>query len=188
MVMELTRTKTFTLAEFKAMPDDGGLYELIRGEISELAVPNPKHGVVVSNLARHIGNYLVENPLGQDFTMSNFNILPQENTSRVPDFAFISQDRLPDDIDDARDIIPDLAVEVISPSETVENIQQKVDEYQRAGVKLIWSIYIIGKYVLVRKLNEPRIVLLNLDDELDGENIIPGFKLKVSKLFEFKGS
>jgi Uma2 family endonuclease len=184
--MELTRPKTYTFAEFKELEDDGKLYELVRGELIEMAGPSPRHGVVVSNLARHIGNFLADKPIGQDFTMCSFSILPAENTARVPDLSFISKERLPEDLDEAGEIVPDLVVEIISPSETSEKIQEKVEEYQRAGVKLIWSIYIDGKFVLVRHLENPNITLLNLGDDLEGENIIPGFKLKVSELFKLK--
>jgi Uma2 family endonuclease len=63
-------------------------------------------------------------------------------------------------------------------------MQNKVDAYLQAGVRLIWSIYMVQKFVAVYRLNDPNIKFLNLNDELDGEDLIPGFKLKVNKLFE----
>lgn len=83
--------------------------------------------------------------------------------------------------------IPDIVAEVNSPSDTTESIADKIEVYQKAGVPLIWSIYLLAKFVRVyyRQANgsyKPDTV--DLDDELDDKEVLPGFKLKVNRLFE----
>ncbi len=63
-------------------------------------------------------------------------------------------------------------------------IADKIEVYQRLGVKLVWSVYILAKYIMVNSQTSPRRIFLEHKDALDGEDVIPGFKLPVKALFE----
>jgi Uma2 family endonuclease len=132
------------------------------------------------------------------FTMEDFEKLPDDGNNYelikgeldrknapIPDVAFIQSGRSVN-IDELKGFpgAPDLAIEVISPSDTTERIHNKITLYRRFGVRLVWSIYILDKYVLVYNLDDPDVKLLNLKDELDGGDVAPKFNLNVGKLFE----
>jgi len=89
-------------------------------------------------------------------------------------------------LDEEINLAPDLAVEVVSKNDKIYEADDKVKQYQAAGVSLIWIVRPRLKVVEVYRLPEGPIArILGLEDELNGENILPGFKLLVSKLFNF---
>lgn len=85
---------------------------------------------------------------------------------------------------DILEVAPDLVVEVNSPSDTEERMEKKLKAYQEAGVKLIWSVHMLRKYVLVYYGAEPMPSLVTIDGELEGENVLPGFRLPVKNIFK----
>jgi Uma2 family endonuclease len=104
---------------------------------------------------------------------------------RKPDVSFVRFGRLPDDkIPTGRmHLAPDLAVEVISPTEKAEDVETKLDEYLRAGVRLVWVLYIPTKNVWAYKLDGTA-KLYRATDTLPGEDVLPGFAVPVAELFE----
>ncbi len=181
-----SKKKTYTLEQFMALPDNGKKYELVDGELVEMQGPSGDHARVVRKLIKFLERYLDPNPLGETFPGAAFVLDPAtRKNARLPDVGFVSAERLVGlDLSSAIPVPPDLAIEVISSSERVDKIQDKIEAYQRAGVRLIWSIYLPGRYVHIHRLGDPNIRLLNLIDELDGEDLIPGFRLPVRTLFE----
>src|SRR5207302_1787339 len=103
---------------------------------------------------------------------------------RMPDAAFVSAGRLPEDgtPDGYIKIAPDIAVEVISPNEEYEEVEEKVAEYRSAGVKLIWVISPKSKTVLIRRL-DGTCTEVGEAGTLSGENVLPGFTCTVAELF-----
>lgn len=104
---------------------------------------------------------------------------------RVPDLSFISwkrlgADELPDD--PLPDLAPDLAVEVISKANTAREMDRKVNEYFRAGVRLVWLINPRKRIVEVFTSPEDKVVLGN-GDQLDGGKVLPGFSVSLRELF-----
>ncbi len=186
--------KLYTVEEFLNLEwddDDDGDYELIRGEI----VAKPKsgrcgeHGEIISRLSYYLEAYAGagagdEKP-GWFFTSASSNLGRPAGSSYVePDYCFVLTERISEKFSGAIPVAPDLVVEVNSPSDTTQKIYNKLEAYKEAGVRLVWSIYMLNKYVVVYRLNDPDAKLLNFNDELDGEDVIPGFTLKVRKLFE----
>ena len=96
---------------------------------------------------------------------------------RKPDVSFIRKGRLPGDAIPKGwvKIAPDLAVEVISPNDTAEDLEEKLEDYQKAGVPLVWVIYPERRMARVFRQGSPPVVL-GEDDELSGEDVIPGFR------------
>jgi Uma2 family endonuclease len=107
-----------------------------------------------------------------------------EPTVRSPDIAFVRKDRIPKEEEQEGfwTLAPDLVVEIISPSETAETIQEKVWDYLLAGTGLIWLVYPKLKMV-VEYHSDRQIRQLGIEDHLEGGEIIPGFRHPMKKLF-----
>jgi len=102
----------------------------------------------------------------------------------VPDVAFVSADRIPPPAEESGfwSLAPDIAIEIISPSETANAVQDKVQDYLIAGVRLIWLVYPATKTV-VEYQSATRIRQLSIDDSLTGGEVIPGFNYPLKDLF-----
>jgi len=171
-----------------APPDGDVLYEVVNGEIRELPPMSTLSGLVASVLAQHLGTFASQHKLGLVVVEMLFRLTTDGQRQRRPDVAFVAYDRLPDPIfstDDppAWDVVPNLAVEVISPSNTAVEIVEKIQEYLDAGVQLVWVIYPGQRRVHVYEPPATSRVLLERD-ELDGGIVLPGFRLGVAALFE----
>ena len=114
--------------------------------------------------------------------------LPEDaNRKRRPDVAFVSVDRWPLDrpmspTEEAWDVVPDLAVEVASPTDLAEFLLRKVAEYFRAGVRLVWVVYPLTRCIHVYQ-SWNRIQVVTESDTLDGGTVLPGFRLALDRLF-----
>jgi Uma2 family endonuclease len=107
---------------------------------------------------------------------------------RRPDIAFVSFERWASDRpmssrDNAWDVVPDLAVEVISPTDLAQQLLQKVLEYFQAGVRLVWVVYPEQRQIYSYE-SPTQIRVLTVDDTLDGGEVLPGFQLPLNKLFD----
>ncbi len=105
-------------------------------------------------------------------------------TVRIPDLSFVRAERLPPEDAWAKflELAPDLAVEVVSPSDSANEVQEKVNEYLDAGVKLIWVVFPIQRTVTVYAADRAAHVLYE-EDSLDGGDVLPGFTLSVADVF-----
>jgi Uma2 family endonuclease len=179
-------TKTWTDEEFMALPDDGHHYEIINGELIDMGNSGALHGYVCSTLMILLGGYVRQHNLGAMLDSSTAFKMKNGN-KRSPDIAFFAKERLqgiavlPSGYLEGA---PDLAVEVLSPGNTVEEIDDKLTEYFENGSRLVWVINPTQHYVLVyRSAHEPD-RLLKEKDSLDGEEVIPGFTLAIADLFQ----
>lgn len=105
---------------------------------------------------------------------------------RIPDVAFVSFDRLPNRKSPGvpiPDLVPDLAVEVLSDSNTLREMENKLQEYFTAGTKLVWYVDIKTQSVEVYT-SPTQLTRLSGGDILRGGEVLPGFEIAVSKLFE----
>jgi Uma2 family endonuclease len=179
-----------TTEELLALPDDGVERYLIRGQLRELPMTkrNRWHSRVEARLAQLLGNWLDQQPQprGEVFSGEAGFILSHDPDSTVGiDVAYISPDlaaRHPKDTD-LIDGVPTLAVEVFSPSTTIKEIEEKVDEYLAARVPLIWLVDSHRRTVQVLRPDaEPE--LFNVTQELSGEPHLPGFRVAVARIFE----
>ena len=112
---------------------------------------------------------------------------PAADLQRRPDVAFVSYERWARDrkvnSEDGWDVIPDLAIEVISPSNTAEHVNKKIGEYFKAKVRRVWVVYPIDRLIYIYE-SRKKVVILDISDELDGGDILPGFRLSLAELFE----
>jgi Uma2 family endonuclease len=164
----------------------GGHYELIYGALRERNVSLLSSRIAVS-LAGSLDIHCEEHNLGWVVDAEcGYACFPWKlGRIRRADVSFIAMDRLPPEQQRSQGYVtipPDLAVEVVSPNDRVSELDEKVDEYQRAGVKLIWIIHPETRTVDVLR-SDGSVSRLRAEDELSGEDVIPGFRCVVGALF-----
>lgn len=169
-------------------PADGDqLFEVVNGK----TVEKPPMGVyptwIAVILTRHLGNFADAHELGRAVCEMLFDLNPPDQPQRRPDVAFVSYEHWPKrrkvPSTNAWGVVPDLAVEVVSPTNTAESVLSKVLEYFEAGVRLVWVIY--PNQHLVQVYESPTLIrVLRHGDQLDGGPILPGFQLSLATLFE----
>jgi Uma2 family endonuclease len=165
-----------------AMPD-GDHYELIDGTPKEKrkgARSSEIAGMLVTSLVTFVRRHRRGHVYGPKTGYRSF----PNNRVRKPDISFVVAGRLKDDKSPKGDIdiVPDLAVEVVSPIETYEEVAAKLMDYKSAQVKLIWVISPETKTVMVRRL-DGTCAELNETGTLSGEDVLPGFTCPVAELF-----
>lgn len=178
-------TKTLLTSEdLWKMVANGSRYELSKGELVPMSPVGVRHGAVVSNLNRMLGDYVKQKGLGLVGPEIGFRLERNPDTLRAPDVAFISRKRyeekgIPDKF---ADFPPDLAVEVLSPEDTVSEILRKVEEYLAAGVPLVWIVDPATQTVTVyRSLQDVKV--LTADQELDASPVLPDFRVTIAEMF-----
>ena len=167
-----------TLEEFLESDLEG--YEYIKGELIPMPPTSVEHGYISVNLSSLLHLYVRENQLGRVLSDTGFQV---GERVLIPDIAFLSTDRIPDDPSKASPIPPDLAVEVVSPSDKLNRIQEKVFAYLEAGTQLVWVLEPRAKSVTIYR-SETNITTLTRNDTLSGEDVIEGFSCQVAELFE----
>ncbi len=179
--MATTTRKAATEEDLLQTPKDGSTYELVDGEI-RVGPGGARHGAVSLRLAVLLHAFVTERQLGFVFESNTGFRLPSGNI-RSPDTCFVSGGRfseghLPEGF---ADLAPDLAVEVISPGDRARHVFDKVGEYLEAGVRLVWVIDPKRRRAVVyRSLSEVR--ELGEADELDGEDVLPGFRCRLNDI------
>lgn len=162
------------------------LETLLEPPIEEQEImPSLEHGIIGSRLNRFLDVYVDDNNLGAVCTsQTSFKFIGKPIT-RYPDISFISLERLPEQLRTDADFAPDLAVEVVSKGDDDYDLEEKIIQYQKSGVRLIWIVHPVSQTVEVYRLSTGlRSFRLVGEDELLGEEVIPGFKVKVSRLFD----
>jgi Uma2 family endonuclease len=146
-----------------------------------MSMPTMEHGEISSNINFLLSAHLRQRKLGKIYTAeTTFQI---GESGRKPDVAFVSQERIPENRRQASPIPPDLAIEVVSPSDTVYDVLEKVLEYLDAGTQIVWVIEPIFKTVTVYR-SQNDIKILTLNDTLTGEEVVEGFQCAVVEIFE----
>lgn len=182
----LEKKELITAVDLYNMPDHGGRNELVKGEIVPMSPASTKHGQIVFRLAFEMGKFVDENQLGAIYAAeTGFTLSQNPDTVRAPDVAFVAAERIPaDGVPETGfwAIAPDLVAEVVSPNDRVSDVQDKVTDYLTAGVRLVWVVDPQSKTATVYHSRD-NVQLLLADEALDGGDVLPGFKLPLSKLF-----
>jgi Uma2 family endonuclease len=167
--------------------DDDALYEIIDGQRVELPPMSAYSAVLASWLVARLDVFADGDNLGRAVCEVLFHLPLNGDRNRRPDGAFVSFQRWPRNRrippQHAWDVVPNLAIEVVSPTEFAEELLLKIDEYFRAGVQLVWVVYPQQALVYVYE-SMTRIRGLTRTDELDGGSVIPGFRLPLATLFQ----
>jgi len=180
-----TTTELMTADDLLAMPDDGMRRELVKGELRTMPPTGGEHGVVTVNVTIPLGSYVKAHDLGVTFgAETGFKITSDPDTVRAPDFAFVRRERIPQ-----TGIpkgywpgAPDLAVEVVSPGDTYVEVDEKVEEWLSAGASAVWVVNPKRRTVTVCRASG-EVIKLTENDELDGQDVVPGFRCRVAEIF-----
>jgi Uma2 family endonuclease len=172
--------------EFLVHPLEDMRAELVRGELGVTPPAGGPHGRATANLVFLLMVHARARGLGSVFVDGvGYELVQLPRTVRVPDASFVAAGRLPAAgiVPGLLKLAPDLAVEVLSPSETASELAEKLDDYRMCGTPLIWVIDPVRRSVAVYASNAP-VRWLHEADTLDGGEIIPGFACRVAEIFQ----
>jgi Uma2 family endonuclease len=174
-----------TAAEFEMHPAAAGPSELVRGEVRVMTPASGAHGLISGAIFAVVHAFVEQHALGICFSdNTGFRLPGIPDTVRSPDMAFVRASQVP-----AAGVgrgffpaAPDLVVEVLSPSETASDLEEKLRDYLAAGTSLAWIIDPEKRVVCVRAGHAPD-RWLGTGDILDGGDVLPGFAVPVARLF-----
>ncbi|HEV3162870.1 MAG TPA: Uma2 family endonuclease [Isosphaeraceae bacterium] len=164
-----------------------GLYEVIDGQVVEKRPMSILENVIAARLIRWLIRFDPTDQRGQFVFETLFLLDPAKNLRRRPDLAFVSAERWPLDrpVDrsNAWDVVPDLAIEVISPTNITDEDMAKVEDHFRAGTRLVWLVF-PGQQKVYSYDSPTQVRILQVDDELDGRDVLPGLQIPLAELFQ----
>ena len=169
----------------QAVADDA-LYEVVNGVRVELPPMGAYSTWITAIFDQILGPHARAYGLGRVVGEMLFLIDRDKNLQRRPDVAFVSYARWPRNVkvprDAAWDVVPELAIEVVSPTNTAVEILEKLKDYFRTGVQLVWVVYENTEQVYVyHSIGD--IAVFGIGQELDGESLLPGLRVPVETLF-----
>jgi Uma2 family endonuclease len=167
--------------------DDDALYEIIDGQRVELPPISAYAGRISNRIRRIIGQFADANQHGEAVNEVLFKLALDRDRNRRPDAAFVSFERWPQEkgmpiAGNGWEVTPDLAVEVVSPTDRAEELKEKIAEYFEAGVRLVWVVHPLLQLVDVYE-SLIQIRGLTRTNTLDGGWVLPGFRTPVAALF-----
>jgi Uma2 family endonuclease len=172
-----------TIEEFAHLPDDGWRRDLVQGRVVREPPGGFRHGRIAARIVSLLYPFVCEHGLGEIVTAeTGFVLFDEPPTVRSPDIAFVTRGRLSSELEDFAPLAPDLAIEIVSPSNTISEIHAKVIDYLEAGTRLVWVVEPRSRSVTTYRSRED-IRLLTEAEEIEGQPVLPGFRTKVSKLF-----
>ena len=176
--------RLYTARDLENMPDDGKIYELHDGVLIEVAGSKRRQAILAAWIVYLLTSFIQEHGIGGAVSGADGACTLDRYNTRIPDVSYMTAETL--DKQPAEDSFlfgaPDLAVEVISPSNTRDEIMQRVGAYLRAGARLVWLVYPENRTVEVHRPDEDRLTL-GEGTILDGYDRLPGLKLPLATLF-----
>lgn len=160
------------------MPNDGFRHELVKGDLRKMSPTRGEHAAITMQLAGRLDHHVTTNGLGLVLVGGpGFRLFTSPDTVRAPDIAFVRSERV------ARNEItnkfvpgaPDLAVEILSPNDTVFGIEEKIEQHLAAGAGMVM---VHCPQAAVQTLTE--------NDTLGGQDVVPGFRCGVAEIFATK--
>lgn len=180
-----TMIRLMTADDLWRLPSDGTRHELVKGELQTMPPSGFEHGVVGINLSTPLDQHVRGNKLGLVVgAETGFLITQNPDTVRGADIGFVSRERVRA-VGVPRSYwpgSPDLAVEIVSPHDTVFQVDTKVQEWLDAGARMVWVVNPRQRTVTVYRPGENPVVLTT-KDTLDGLDVVPGFQWPVASLF-----
>ena len=176
---------SFSAEDLICLPASQRRLELVKGKLYEMAPAGGRHGLIAGEIFGLLRNHVRSHGLGQVFAAeTGFTLQRNPDTVRAPDAAFVAQGRMPpgETPDGYLALAPDLAVEVISPSDRPRDIREKVADWLSAGTRLVWVIYPANRTATVHR-PPGAVEELEEADILDGADVVPGFTCVLGELF-----
>jgi Uma2 family endonuclease len=179
----MTTAAPITTAEQLLQASELGPCELVRGELVMMTPAGSEHGALVVDLTLALGMYVKPAGLGMVFSAdTGFQIERNPDTVRSPDVAFVRADRVGVIPKGFFPGAPDLAVEVVSPTDRAREVTAKAQYWLRCGCGAVWVVDPATKTVAVY-LPDREPAVLRMGDELSGGDVVPGFTLPVARIF-----
>jgi len=180
-----TTTTLYTPEDLLALPDYGR-FELLDGHLVERKM-GAKSSYVATNVLILMGPFIRSNNLGLVFQADcGYQCFPEEPSRvRFADGSFIRRGKLPEDRPPQGHcrVCPEVVIEAVSPHDTAYEIEEKIAQWLDAGVQLVWVLYPDTQRVQVHRA-DGTVTKLQLDDQLVGEDVIPGFQCQVVEVFQ----
>ncbi len=166
------------------MPNRGRC-ELVRGELTMMSPSGFTHGLIVANITYLLEKFNRTKTLGRiTGAETGFIICHNPDSVRAPDVAFVNATRFKENRPEGFfDGAPDLAVEVLSPNDRPNEVQKKIQDWLDSGCCAVWIINSASRSVTIHRNNRETSVL-NVGDTLSDEDVLPGFSVAVSEIFE----
>jgi Uma2 family endonuclease len=181
----MTTTKLMTADELMEMPDDGRFWELRRGELREVSTSGFESSAIGAAITAWLALYVIEHGLGIVTNAEGGFVFERDpDTVLAPDIGFVRREHLPAPADLRKfgQVPPDLAVEVVSPTDRPRAVAEKIAIYLATGVPLVWVIDPDTRSATVhRPGREP--LARSVEGVLDGEEIVPGFRIRLADVF-----
>ena len=170
-----------TAEEFMNIDDDSHRHALIKGELLTMPLPQFLHARIVANLIMILAAYVKANRLGVVYGETGYHLERDPDTVLGPDMSFVSNERVEWGDDGYYQGPPDLAIEVLSPSNRKGYVERKLAIYLETGTRSVWLVDPWRRTVeVISSLDNRR--MLHEDDELV-DDTVPGFRVKVSEIF-----
>jgi Uma2 family endonuclease len=180
--------KRYTVGDFEAfleLPENQDrLFELIDGEIVE-KMPTLKHATLAARLTIRIGIFVEQHDLGRISIELRHRLEGDQHNAFIPDVSFTSNERMTPMGDQGADPqMPDLAIEIQSPRDSIRKMRAKAEYYLAHGSRMV--LLVLTKKRLIEVCTIDDVQILNEDDVFDGGDVLPGFKLPVRDIFNVK--
>jgi Uma2 family endonuclease len=179
----MVTTQLLTAKDLWNLGDSAGDFELVKGELVPVVPPGLEHGVVQTRIGSILSRYVEERDLG--LVASDVGVMVERDPETVvaPDNLFISKARLPDDQIGYLGIVPDLVIEVISPTNSPGEMERKLALYLLAGVTQVWIVYPHHRQVAVYRSGND-LQLFTVGQEIDCSPELPGLIVPVAAIFD----
>jgi Uma2 family endonuclease len=173
--------------------DEDRRFEVVDGILTESSMPAAGflHVIIIDNLYDILKPHIKQHKLGHFHTDGITFILHQTDdgiqTARIPDLCYISHDRIPSDSDWSKPFsgTPNIAIEVVSPSENVGIIQAKTDDYLAYGSEQVWVVYPEGKQLHIHDHTTPDIIrVYHQNDHFADNRIFPDLQFRLADIFK----
>jgi Uma2 family endonuclease len=173
-----------TAEQLERVQVPGKSTELVRGRLVVREPPGTYHGKIAGRLLTRVGPFVEAHGLGEVFGQdTGFKIASNPDTVRAPDLAFIARDRMAHLAPRGyASIVPDLVAEILSPDDRPGEVIAKIGEWLTAGVRLVWVLDPDRRIAHVYR-PEGSLSLVGVEDGLEGENVLPGFRCALRGLY-----
>jgi Uma2 family endonuclease len=184
-----TEPKLITADELLALPDDGMRHELIDGELTTMAPTGFEHGGCELAIGGHLWLFVGRQATGRVVVGEvGFRLRRDPDRVRAPDVAFVRAERIPSEpVPGYFEGAPDLAVEVISPGDTASEVDEKVAHWLEGGGRAVWVVH-PSRPRLTMHFADGTARTCGRDDEVDGGDVLPGFRMRLADLLRPPGA
>lgn len=174
-----------TAEQLATMPEDGNRYELVKGKLLMMSPAGGRHGRIAVRINKLLAILVDDRSLGATFAAeTGFLIAVDPDTVRAPDGAFVRQEKM-DALDDDAGYLPfapDLAVEVVSPTDSFASIERKAFTWLDAGTQLVLILEPETKTAHTYR-SKTNIAIYGMGDTVDASDVIQDWKFKVDEVF-----